>query len=101
MTDTFSFNARVNSGNNSIDKTDIQSNNKLIRTNSKFSFNIATPRHTAHDMILEEIESKTKARGLIVTQSNLVIIPEQMSVDLFNSINVQNKNYLTKDEIIY
>jgi len=101
ISDNFSFTARLNSRSDSVDYTNTnQPNNKLLRNSSKFSFNTPIPKNTAHDAIIEEIETKTKARGIKCTQDNMVIIPESMCVDLYNFMDKKKKGYLTKDDIV-
>jgi len=91
----------LNSRSDSVDHTNTnQPNNKLLRNSSKFSFNTPIPKNTAHDAIIEEIETKTKARGIKCTQDNMVIIPESMCVDLYNFMDTKKKGYLTKDDIV-
>lgn len=92
ISDNFSFTARLNPRSDSVDKTnENQSNNKLSRNNSKFTFNTPISKNTAHDAIIEEIETKTKSRGIICTIDNMVVIPEGMCIDLFNNIDTKKK----------
>lgn len=44
------------------------------------------------DNIINDIENKTKARGLNVTVDNMVKIPEDLCLELFKFIDKKNNN---------